>query len=87
MKINNEKLAIIKQKFISDPDWSIIEEILTQRIQELDRLSSIDTKGKTADEVFAEVKGRQIIIHEERMFLEQMGLLKPRTASQAPRFN
>lgn len=76
MEITKQDLERIQQKFISDPDWKIVEALLNQFLEPLKSIDSIDTKGKSSDEVFAELKGRQITIEALSNFLAEVKLLK-----------
>ena len=48
-----------QDKFFNDPDWHKVEEVFINHINPLRDVMSIDTKGATRDEVFAEVLARQ----------------------------
>lgn len=76
MEISKQDLQRIHDKFISDPDWKIVEALLNQFIEPLKTVEGIDTKGKTADEVFALVEGRKIAIDCLSNFLSEVKLLK-----------
>lgn len=64
-------------KFFNDPDWSKIEEHLKSYIDEMNTVMDIDTKGRSADEVMAEVIGRQKFIDKMTKFLTETGYIKP----------
>ena len=76
MEITKQDLERIYQKFVSDPDWKIVERLLEQFMEPLKYVDTIDTKGKTADEVFAQVEGRKIAIDSLNNFLSEVRLLK-----------
>ena len=76
MEITKQDLQRIHQKFISDPDWKIVEALLEQFIEPLKSVDTIKTEGKTADEVFALVEGRKIAIDSLNSFLSEVRLLK-----------
>lgn len=76
MQISKQDLERIHEKFISDPDWKIVEALLEQFIEPLKSIESIDTKGKTSDEVFAELKGNQTTYEALSNFLNETKLLK-----------
>ena len=76
MQISKQDLERIYEKFISDPDWKIVEALLEQFIEPLKSIDSIDTEGKTSDEVFAELKGNQTTYRVLSDFLNETKLLK-----------
>jgi len=83
MQITKQDLERIHQKFVSDPDWRIVEQLLEQFIEPLKSINNIDTKGKTADEVFALVEGRKIAIDSLNNFLSEIRLLKTAVTKHA----
>lgn len=76
MEISKQDLERVHQKFVSDPDWKIVEALLNQFIEPLKGIESIDTKGKSSDEVFAELVGRKLMIDGLTSFLSEVKLLK-----------
>lgn len=76
MQITKQDLQRIQEKFISDPDWKIVEHLLNQFIEPLKHIDSIETEGKTSDEVFAELKGNQTTYRVLSDFLNETKLLK-----------
>ncbi len=76
MQISKQDLERVHQKFVSDPDWKIVEQLLEQFMEPLKYVDTIDTKGKTADEVFALVEGRKLAIDSLNNFLSEIRLLK-----------
>lgn len=76
MEITKEDLQRIHEKFVQDPDWVIVEKLLTQFIEPLQSIENIDTAGKTADEVFANVEGRKYAYNSLNDFLNEMRLLQ-----------
>lgn len=89
MEITKQDLQRIHQKFLSDPDWRIVEELLNQFLEPLKSIDSIDTKGKTSDEVFAELRGRQLTSDALRNFLSETNLIKSsvKKNTENPRMN
>jgi len=71
--MNPEKIEKLK-KFTTDPDWRIVQELFDDYMKELRDVSTIETQGATADQVFAEVKGREMTIRNLEKFLSQMNL-------------
>lgn len=82
MQITKQDLQRIQEKFVSDPDWKIVEELLNQFIEPLKSIDSIDTEGKTSDEVFAELKGNQTTYRVLSDFLNETKLLKNAVTKQ-----
>lgn len=89
MEITKQDLERIYQKFVSDPDWKIVEALLNQYLEPLKSIDAIDTKGKTSDEVFAELRGRQLTSDALNNFLSEVKLLKSSVNKNAEnsRFN
>ncbi len=83
MQISKQDLERIHQKFVSDPDWRIVEQLLEQFMEPLKYVDNIDTKGKTADEVFALVEGRKLAIESLNNFLSEIRLLKTAVTKHA----
>jgi len=82
MQISKQDLERIHQKFVSDPDWRIVEQLLEQFMEPLKYVDNIDTKGKTADEVFALVEGRKLAIDALNNFISEIRLLKTTVTKQ-----
>lgn len=62
-------------KFVSDPEWHLVEDILMSYIDPLKSVSSIDTKLSN-DQIASEVRGRQIAIDGLTKFLNDMKIVK-----------
>jgi deoxyhypusine synthase len=82
MEITKQDLQRIHQKFVSDPDWKIVEALLNQFLEPLLDIRSIETKGKTSDEVFAELMGRKLTADALSNFLSEVRLLKTSVTKQ-----
>lgn len=82
MEITKQDLQRIHEKFVSDPDWKIVEELLNQFLEPLLDIRSIETKGKTSDEVFAELMGRKLTADALSNFLSEVRLLKTSVTKQ-----
>ena len=76
MEISQQEKRAIYNKFVSDPDWQIVDRVLRSYIDSLSSISTLETEGKTADEVFALVEGRKIAMKALSDFLSDMGILK-----------
>ena len=70
-------LQKLKEKFFTDPDWAMMEELITSYIEPL--ASSLNIKSDMSnDEIASEVRGRQLAYNALHTFLSQSGVLKPR---------
>lgn len=85
-EITKQDLETIYQKFLTDPDWKIIEALIMQFVEPLKSIENIDTKGKTADEVFAQLKGRQDCIEALTSFLNETKLVQGIAKIDPPKF-
>jgi len=75
-EVTKEDLKKIYDKFITDPDWKIVEELILQFVEPLKSIDSIETQGKTADEVFAQLKGQQVAYEKLTSFLAETKLIE-----------
>lgn len=82
MEISKQDLQRIHEKFVSDPDWKVVEALLNQFLEPLLDIRSIETKGKTSDEVFAELMGRKLTADALSNFLSEVRLLKTSVTKQ-----
>lgn len=82
MEISKQDLQRIHEKFVQDPDWKIVEALLNQFLEPLLDIRSIETKGKTSDEVFAELMGRKLTADALSNFLSEVRLLKTSVTKQ-----
>lgn len=71
MKLDKE----IINKFVQDPDWPVIDNLIREHIQPLFDVRTIDAT-QTSDEVHAEVKARQKTIETLGNFLYTSGVLQ-----------
>lgn len=62
------------QKFVLDPDWVLIEQMLLEYMEPLEKITSIDTK-RTNDEIATDVKARQIVSEQLGKFLRDSRIL------------
>lgn len=70
-------LVKLKEKFFTDPDWAMMEELIRSYIDPLASSLNINPKMSN-DEIATEVRGRQIAYESLDTFLSQTGVLKPR---------
>lgn len=83
MAVDIQKL---KDKFFTDPDWAMMEELLRSYIDPMASSMNIETVGKSNDEIATEVRGRQLAFNALEKFLNDSGVLKPRIISDTPSF-
>lgn len=67
----------LKEKFFSDPDWKMMEELIHSYIDPLQSSLNINPTMSN-DEIATEVRGRQLAHKGMTDFLEGAGVLKPR---------
>lgn len=58
----------LKDKFFTDPDWAMMEELLLSYIEPLKSVQTINSKMSN-DEIATEVRGRQIAYESLEKFL------------------
>jgi hypothetical protein len=69
-----QNLNKLREKFFSDPDWVLVEELLLSFVEPLKDMSSIDT-NQPAEHVKAEIIARTISFERIADFLEQTGIV------------
>ena len=84
--VTKQDLERIYDKFITDPDWKIVEALIEQFIEPMKLIDDIDTKGKSADEVMGEVVGRKRAIEAMTNFLNETKLLQQVTTVTKSQF-
>jgi len=72
-------------KFVADPDWFLVEDILMSYIDPLKSVSSIDMKASN-DQIASEVRGRQIAIEGLTKFLNEMKIVKAKPITNPTTF-
>lgn len=75
--MTKETLIKLTNKFFTDPDWHLVEEVIRSYIEPLKDITGIDVK-ETADNVKAQVAGRIIAYQQMERFLKEAGILKER---------
>lgn len=78
-------LIKLKDKFFTDPDWAMMEELIRSYIDPLASSLNIDSKMSN-DQIASEVRGRQIAYETLDKFLSQSGVLKPRKVALSTSF-
>jgi hypothetical protein len=63
------------KRFVQDPDWNIIENILWERIEPLRYIEDIDDK-QTGTDIKAQVKANKKVFNALYGFLKEVGMLK-----------
>lgn len=72
--INPEQRAKL-QKFFTDPDWMIVEQMIRDYIEPLNTITDIDA-SQDADTVRGEVLARKISYERLTKFLQEVGLVR-----------
>lgn len=75
----------LKDKFFTDPDWSMMEELIRGYITPLESSLNIDPNWSN-DQIATEVRGRQLAYKSLDDFLTQSGVLKQRIINTKPSF-
>ncbi len=84
--MNPEDIKLIKEHFLSDPSWHLVEELIRSYIDPLQSCLSIRA-DMSNDEIATEVRGRQIAYQALDKFLVDAGIAKPRINSKPVGFN
>ena len=66
------------QKFVNDPDWVLLEDMIHEYIEPLRDIDTIDISG-TSDSVMADVAGRQKAYKAMTAFLRDCRILGKRS--------
>lgn len=80
-----EDIKLCIETFFTHPHWSKCVDIIKTYIEPLKDATTIETKGKTADEVFAEVKGRQIAYETLNKFISESLTIQKTVSKKQPR--
>ena len=83
--MTTEDLKKLKDKFFTDPDWRLMEELIREYIDPLSSSLNIDTRLNN-DQIATEVRGRQIAYGQLDRFLVDSGIAKPRIINEAVSF-
>lgn len=69
--MNKDKLIkVCTEEFFLHPNWDSCLELFRMYIEDLHSVDTIDTKGKTNDEVATELRARQITKDRIERFIE-----------------
>jgi len=74
MSVDLKKLT---EKFFTDPDWSMMEELILEYIEPMASSMNINTKMSN-DEIATEVRGRQLAYESLSKFLEDSKIITRR---------
>lgn len=73
--MEQEQYLRIRDKFVLDPDWVVIEDLILSYVAPLHSIDDIDT-SLDSDTVRAEVIARKVASQKLEKFLTDMGLVK-----------
>ncbi len=73
--MEQERLREVLNKFVLDPDWVVIEDLIKEYVSPLHSIDDIDT-SLDSDTVRAEVIARKVASQKLEKFLTDMGLVK-----------
>ncbi len=76
----------LKKHFFSDPAWPMVEELIMEYVNNLLKMSDVDTK-QPAEHVKAEVIARQLAHDKMSEFLTSSGLIKKVSDYKLTKFN
>jgi len=77
-EMTKEAIAQYRQaiaKFVNDPEWYLIEDLIREKIEPLQYLASLDVKGSPED-IKAQVLANKLCYDKMTKWLVQMGVLK-----------
>lgn len=75
-----EKAKKLK-KFVNDPDWAIVEELIKGYIQQWQSVLTVNPE-RSNDEIAADVRGRQIAMQSMTQFLNEIGVVKEQSVEK-----
>ncbi len=70
-------LKKLHEKFFTDPDWSMMDEMIRSYIEPFKSVENIPTK-LTNDQIATEVRGRQLMVNALETFLSDAQAIKSR---------
>lgn len=73
--MEQERLREVLNKFVLDPDWVVIEDLIKEYVAPLHSIDDIDT-SLDSDTVRAEVIARKVASQKLETFLTDMGMVK-----------
>lgn len=77
MKLSVQQLSDLKQRFFSDPQWTLMETLIRDYIDPLTDMNSIDVT-QPAEHVKAEIIGRRLAYDRLDKFLRDSQIVKGR---------
>lgn len=69
-------VKLCTDEFFTHPNWDSVIELIEYYLDDLESVDSIDTNGKTNDEVATELKARQITKSRLRNFIDDTLILQ-----------
>lgn len=72
--MDNNKVQVITARFFEDPEWKIVEEMITSKMSSLEEISKKDL-DKWAGNVEVEIKGRILAYDLLKDFLAETKLV------------
>lgn len=79
-------LKQLHERFFSDPMWPEMEELILEYLTPFRSNITIDTKGKSNDEIATEVKGRNLMIENLEKFLGDTKIIRRQITSDKPNY-
>ena len=79
-------LKQLNDRFFTDPMWPEMEELIMEYLTPFRSNTTIETKGKSNDEIATEVKGRNLMIENLEKFLTDTQIIKQRISSVKPTY-
>lgn len=76
MKELNNLVSICTKEFFTHPNWNSVLDLLRYYIEDLHSIDSINTQGKTNDEIATELRARQITKERIESFINDSLVLK-----------
>lgn len=68
-------LKVLRDKFFTDPDWKMMEELILSYIDPFRSVSEIP-QNLSNDQIATEVRGRQKMIEQMDKFLSDCGVIR-----------
>jgi len=76
-------LKKLHEKFFSDPDWKMMEELIQGYLEPFRSVEAIGS-DLSNDQIATEVRGRQLLIKQLEKFLSETGIIsRPTTTGKS----
>lgn len=79
----SDKRSQVIARFVQDPEWYVLEDLIHEFIDPLKELSEIDDKA-SAEDVKAQVKSNKLVYNKLDSFLRKMGMFKKERFNNNP---